>query len=105
MVEVFSSTDDVIGNGDDVSRGVAITDENGHYTLGGLIDGINYYLVFRPGGGKETRYSFTTQDAGDDDQPDSDPNASGVTELFTLSPGQSDTSLDAGLLGSSADFG
>ena len=31
VVEVFSSTDGIIGNADDVSRGIAITDANGNY--------------------------------------------------------------------------
>ena len=42
VVELFESTDGIVGNADDVSRGVDITDSQGHYQLAGLTDGLNY---------------------------------------------------------------
>jgi len=107
VVEVFSSTDGVVGNADDVSRGVAITDASGQYSFTGLLDGVNYYLVFRTPVGDGGGYIFSPQDAGtpNDDALDSDANATGVTAMFTLNPGQNRTDLDAGLVGSAPGFG
>ncbi len=99
-VEVFASTDATIGNADDVSRGVAITDAYGKYRLGGLIAGVNYYLVFRPPVG----YTFTTANFGADTL-DSDPDAAGVTAMFTLSAWEQRLDLDAGLVGGPPAFG
>jgi autotransporter-associated beta strand protein len=101
VVEVFQSTDSIVGNADDVSRGVTVTDASGHYSLAGLVDGVNYYLVFRTPVG----YTFTTQAAGSDRTLDSDANSTGVTAMFTLSPGVSRTDLDAGLVGAAPSFG
>ena len=101
VVEVFSSPDGVVGNADDIFRGNVITDANGHYQLGSLEPDVNYYLVTRTPVG----YTFTTAHSGSDDARDSDADASGVTPMFTLSPGQDNFTLDAGLVGSSPDFG
>jgi hypothetical protein len=100
VAEVFASQDAVIGNDDDVSRGVAITDDQGRYQLQGLTPGVNYYVVFRPPAG----LAFTSQDAGDD-ALDSDANSLGVTDLFSFDTGRSQIALDAGLTGEQQDFG
>lgn len=100
VVEIFSSTDGTVGNADDVSCGVAITDAEGHYSLGDLTEGIDYYLAFRPPVG----YGFTLQGQGDD-AVDSDADAVGRTGLFTVAANQSDTRLDAGLVGAAPGFG
>lgn len=100
-VEVFSSA----GN---VSRGLTVTDASGNYALGGLSEGVNYYLVFRaPVGATATPYVFTTKDANSNTQDtlDSDANASGVTDVFTLTAGQNRTDLDAGLVGAAPAIG
>ncbi len=92
-----------VKNARDVSRGVAITDENGLWSLGGLMDGINYYVEFRTPAG-DPAYAFTTQDAGGDDTLDSDANAVGRTAMFTM--GADDLTLDAGLInGPAPGFG
>ena len=100
-VEVFSSTDATIGNADDVSYGQAGTDAAGHYAFAALPDGLAYYEVFHAPVG----YTFVTQAAGSNRTIDSDPSASGVTGLFTVTAGQSDTSHDAGLVGAAPGFG
>lgn len=46
-VEVLSSADEFRGNEDDVSRGIAITDTNGQFSLSGLSAGTDYFVVFR----------------------------------------------------------
>ena len=101
VAEVFSSTDAVIGNEDDVSLGVAITDADGLYSFDDLPDSPNFYAVFRTPVG----YEFTAQDAGGDDALDSDVDATGATDLFAVAAGQTDTTIDAGLIGDSPEFG
>ena len=46
-VELYRTVDLAIGNADDVLVAHTITDATGHYVLGGLVGGSNYYLVFR----------------------------------------------------------
>ncbi len=86
---------------DGISRGVAITDAAGHYTLGQLLSGVDYNVVFRSPVG----YSFTSQDAGTDDALDSDADASGATPTFQLAAGQNQAGWDAGLTGAAPSFG
>ena len=102
VVELMSSTDSAIGNADDVSRGIAITDANGAYSFSNLPNGLNYYENFRTPVG----YTFTTKDASSNtlDTVDSDANATGVSDLFTVATGGSDTPRDAGLLGAAPSF-
>lgn len=100
-VELFQSTDSIVGNGDDLPVALTTTDAAGNYLLDGLVQGENYYLVFRTPAG----YAFTTQDAGGDDNLDSDTNSAGVTELFALASDTSRTDLDAGLTGAVPGFG
>jgi uncharacterized delta-60 repeat protein len=102
VVEIFSSVDGTIGGTDDVSRGVAIADANGGYMFSGLPAGANYYEICRAPVG----YTFTVKDAPDStDANDSDADAAGVTSLFTVSDGDTDTTRDAGLMGAAPQFG
>ena len=101
VVELYSSIDTSIDDADDVFQGRAVTDSNGHYTIGGLLPGTNYYEIFRTPVG----YTFTSLDAGGDDTKDSDANLSGITAIFTPSAGPTDTTCDAGLRGASPAFG
>ena len=82
VVEIYSSTDTAIGNADDVLRGTAITDATGHYSFTGVLQGLNYYEVFRAPVG----YTFTSQKVGSDRTVDSDPTSAGVTDMFTSPP-------------------
>jgi len=97
-VQIFSSPDAVIGNADDVLRGTAVTDADGNYAFAGLMDGTNYYAVFRAPVGYA---AFSAQNVGSDDALDSDANAQGVTGLLTASS----TTTDAGLTGAAPGFG
>ena len=63
--------------------------------------GLNYYENFRTPVG----YTFTTQKVGSDRTIDSDPGATGVTDLFTVLAGTTDSTRDAGLLGAAPTFG
>ncbi|HYV34115.1 MAG TPA: SdrD B-like domain-containing protein, partial [Gemmataceae bacterium] len=103
VVELFGSTNAVIGDGDDVSLGIQITDASGLYHFTGPPVYANYYLVFRAPIG----FGFTLQDANTNanDAIDSDANANtGRTGLFTLGAG-GNLKLDAGLTGSAPAFG
>jgi hypothetical protein len=101
VVEVYASTNTTIGDTDDVSRGIAITDADGNYSFSGVPTSAYYYEVFRTPVG----YTFTTKDTGSDDTKDSDVGSAGNTSLFTVSAGGSDSARDAGLRGAAPAFG
>jgi len=66
------------------------TDATGQYIFTGLVPG-DYYLVFHAPDG----YSFSPRDRGADDNADSDTNAAGKTDIFSLASGASDITRDA----------
>ena len=71
------------------------TDANGNYRFE-IGDPGTYVIEFAPKSG----WTFTTKDAGDNDALDSDADpATGRTPSFTVSAGQTDLTLDAGLVG------
>jgi len=73
--------------------GSTSTDANGNYLFMSLVPG-EYILEFEPPAG----YLFSPQDQGSDDAIDSDPNiATGQTDIITLTVGEDNVSLDAGL--------
>jgi len=79
------------------------TDGSGKYLFTDLTPGL-YYVEFVPAPGNG--YVFTGQDAGSNDETDSDANpASGKTECTTLYPGENDMTWDAGLYLPSASLG
>jgi hypothetical protein len=69
------------------------TNANGNYFFSNVSPG-SYYIEFSniPAG-----FIFTQQDAGTDDAVDSDADASGKTNCFTINAGQNRTDIDAGL--------
>ena len=72
-----------------------VTDANGNYRFE-IGDPGTYMVEFAPKSG----WTFTTKDAGDNDALDSDADpATGRTPSFTVSAGQTDLTLDAGLVG------
>ena len=71
------------------------TDANGIYSFDGLPEGQFIVEFVLPGGGA----SFTTQNAGSDDNLDSDVNTTtGRSHIITLANSTNDLSIDAGLL-------
>lgn len=68
------------------------TEADGTYRFHTIAPG-DYYLRFQAPSG----YAFTIQNAGADDEWDSDVNSSGQSPVFTISLGSNETSLDAGL--------
>jgi choice-of-anchor A domain-containing protein/uncharacterized repeat protein (TIGR01451 family) len=69
------------------------TDEDGYYRFDGLIPGRYYVQVIKPAG-----FVFTTKDAGNDDELDSDVGLSGRTATTLFVAGYCDLSWDAGLV-------
>ncbi len=96
QVEIFNvGAGGVIGDGDDFSAGSTTTDINGLYSFDNLPLG-NYYLKFSD---LPTHFQFTQQDTGDDDTLDSDViPGSGRTNVLTLTAGETNTTIDAGLI-------
>ena len=88
--------DGVIGTGGDDTMAMQNTAGGGLYKFNDLIPGVEYKVTFSmlPAGS-----SFTTQNAGGDDDLDSDadPN-NGMTQIVTLAPGEFNDSLDAGIV-------
>lgn len=84
--------DGVFGTEDDIGA-TTTTNSSGYYSFNGLAAG-QYQVVF---GGK-SGYAFTRQDVGSNDGVDSDANAAGVSQVVTLAAGQSNMTIDAGLL-------
>jgi SdrD B-like domain/Secretion system C-terminal sorting domain len=85
--------DGIVGNGDDVLQLTTITDASGNYMFTGITPG-SYYVKFTPPSG----YSISPQDAGGNDNTDSDINSSGNTTKLTVTPlAVVDTRWDAGL--------
>ena len=81
----------VDGNGDPITT---TTDANGYYAFNGLNPGEYKVMFVAPDG-----FDFTTANAGSDDALDSDANpANGMTQTVTLTSGEFDGSLDAGLV-------
>ena len=78
----------------------ATTGPDGEYLFDGLEPG-GYVVVFTSPDG----LVFTVQNAGDDDTVDSDVDASGTTGCVDLAPGETNLTVDAGLIVPTAALG
>ncbi|MEM7530773.1 MAG: SdrD B-like domain-containing protein [Chloroflexota bacterium] len=79
--------------------GSTTTDANGNYSFTGLNPNETYIVEFVAPPGRD----FTAQDQGGDDTVDSDANpTTGLTAPITLDPGETDETVDAGLLPATA---
>ncbi|HTX91046.1 MAG TPA: SdrD B-like domain-containing protein, partial [Anaerolineales bacterium] len=77
------------------------TSGGGIYGFSNLVPG-NYYLVFTPPAG----YTLSPMDQGSDNAKDSDADTvTGQTATFTLTPGENDTTWDAGMYVGPATLG
>lgn len=87
--------DGVIGTGGDDTTATTATGPDGSYIFTGLNPGEEYKVTFS---NLPTGYGFTTQDAGGDDSIDSDADPSnGMSQIVTLSSGEFNDTLDAGI--------
>ncbi len=73
--------------------GTTTTNSQGFYAFNGVAPG-SYSVKFLPTDGS----IFTSQHQGADPALDSDADATGTTQVFALASGQSNTTIDAGLL-------
>ncbi|PZP92129.1 MAG: hypothetical protein DI587_32895 [Variovorax paradoxus] len=87
-----AGADGVFGTADDIAR-TTTTNSTGNYLFSNLAAG-QYRVSFSAVAG----YDFTTANAGGNDATDSDVNASGVSHTVTLAIGQSDLTVDAGIV-------
>ncbi len=71
------------------------TSSNGLYSFGSVPPG-DYYLIFDIGSVAGGPFYFSPQNAGDD-ALDSDPDSSGLVASFTLAPGETIDTIDAGV--------
>ena len=70
------------------------TDSSGNYSFTGLTPGVEYQVSFELLAGSE----FTIADVGTDETADSDANESGLTPILTLTSGEDDQTIDAGII-------
>ncbi|MEZ4954902.1 MAG: SdrD B-like domain-containing protein [Saprospiraceae bacterium] len=95
-------TDGIKGTADDNLIDVQETDGTGNYSFTGLVPG-DYYIMINlttiP-----TDHELTVQDQGAD-ETDSDFNAMGMTEVFTLGSGEDNTTVDAGIVPKPSSIG
>ena len=84
-VDLYDDSDNYIDS--------AVTDENGSYQINWLPAG-DYYVKFAA----PVNYGFTTQNAGGNDNLDSDADTDGLIATFTLATDQQITHVDAGLV-------
>jgi len=89
------------GTADDVSR-TTTTDANGKYLFSELQTDQNYQVTFNnvPAG-----YEFTQANAGTDRAKDSNAAADGTTAGIYLAPAETNTTIDAGLVGKKGSIG
>lgn len=69
------------------------TDDDGYYSFTSVVPGSYYIVVVAP-----TGYTFTAQNVGSDPAIDSNVNSSGQSGTFTVSLGQVNTTIDAGMV-------
>ena len=89
--------DGVIGTGDDDTTATTTTDSDGNYEFTQLNPGEEYQVTFEENTLPQAT-EFTTANQGGDDTNDSDANANGVTPIVTLTPGENNLDVDAGVL-------
>jgi serine-aspartate repeat-containing protein C/D/E len=97
-----AGADGLFGTADDTTN-VKVTDSTGHYQFDQLNAG-KYQADFSGIGSDK---AFTLKDQGGDDARDSDVDAAGHSSIVTLLAGQTNTTLDAGLvtkLGAIGDY-
>ena len=86
--------DGTIGTSDD-TMAMMNTDINGMYRFDGLTPGEEYKVTFSE---LPTGFEFTAANVGDDTRDsDADPNT-GMTQIVTLTPGENNPTLDAGIV-------
>ncbi len=107
VVELKNPVDGIIGNGNDLSFGITVTDDQGLYQFRGFFPDQEYYLAFRaPVGNAGQGFAFTSPNVVvADDTRDSDAHqTTGQTHVFFFDR-LVDNTFDAGLIGNDPGFG
>ncbi len=105
-----AGADNLAGTADDVYVGVTTTDANGNYLFTNLAAG-NYTVKVTGAGLNATTDAFTTANVGDNDGADSDlsqPLANGIsgyTDVVALGKGQTNLTVDIGIVQKPASLG
>ncbi len=93
--------DRVLGTADDTTA-TTTTNASGLYAFTGLTPGVEYQVGFS---GLPSNFLFTGANQGADDAIDSDADAlTGRTQIVTLSSGENNPTLDAGLIRTTGDL-
>jgi hypothetical protein len=90
---IGGGADGVIGTGGDDTTATTDTGADGRYGFSGLTPGVQYQVLYS----KPVDMVFTGKDQGVNDATDSDVNTSGLSQIVTLSSGENNTSIDAGV--------
>ena len=101
-VELYRKGEDrVFGTADDILVSSQLTGADGSYRFTHMfgennlfLDSTIYQVAVKPTAG----YGFTTQDAGNNDSLDSDFGANGRSQTISMTWGENNTSVDAGLV-------
>ena len=93
LVTLTGGGADGIINGVGDTAATTLTDADGYYQFDDLAAGVQYQVTFA----KPVGTAFTMRDVGADDAIDSDAGTNGMSQIVTLSPGQHNPSLDAGV--------
>ena len=92
-VMLLNPGDDNACEDGDSELATTTTGEDGRYTFNDLTPGQPYCVMFN----LPDNFVFSPQDQGDDDSDDSDANPeNGKSQIVTLSPGENNTTVDAG---------
>jgi serine-aspartate repeat-containing protein C/D/E len=94
--------DGTFGTADDTTE-TTLTDANGNYLFSGLTAG-KYQVAFS-NSPYESISDYTLSNVGSDDTIDSDAGAGGLTQVVDLLPGETNLSLDGGLVLKKASLG
>ena len=93
---IGGGADGLISTAGDNTSATTTTGANGIYGFTGLTPGVQYQVQFTKPAGS----TYTTQDVSGNslDSTDSDVNASGLSQIVTLAAGQSNLTIDAGVV-------
>ena len=93
LVTLIGGGTDGLINGVGDTTATTTTDADGYYQFNNLESGVQYQVTFN----KPVGTAYTTRDVGTNDTIDSDAGADGKSQVVTLSPGQNNPTLDAGV--------
>ncbi len=90
---IGGGADGLIATAGDNTTATTTTGADGYYQFAGLIPGVEYQVQFS----KPAGTVFTGQDLGGNDMLDSDVDATGLSQIVTLTSGEHNPTLDAGI--------